>query len=94
MFAVGLICLPVYLFVSSQVFQSVGVTNADAVYVRQHCLYLALGAVGCSPLCGLYFILWLLVRSWVALLPYELSRVHEPYVSRDLLTLSLLVQWS
>ena len=64
LFAVGLICLPVYLFVSSQVFQSVGVTNADAVYVRQHCLYLVLGAVGCSQLYGLYFLLWLLVWSW------------------------------
>ena len=63
-FAVILICLPVYIFVSSQVFQHVGVTNADAVYVRQHCLYLVLGAVGCSPLYGLSFLLLLLVWSW------------------------------
>ena len=35
-----------------------------------------------------------LFRLGVALLPYELSRVHEPYVSRDLLTLPRLVQWS
>ena len=63
-FAVIPICLPVLIFVSSQVFQHVGVTNAGAVYVRQHCLYLVLGAVGCSPLCRLYFLLWLLVWSW------------------------------
>ena len=62
-FAVGLICLPVYLFVSSQVFQNVGMTNAGAVYIRQHRLYLVLGAVGCSPLYGLSFLLWLLVWS-------------------------------
>ena len=85
------ICLPVYIFVTSQVFQNVGVTNADAVYVRQHCPYLVLGAVGCSSLYGLSGFLF---RLGVALLPCELSRVHELYISRDLLTLPLLVQWS
>ena len=63
-FAVIPICLPVLILVSSQFFQHLGVTNADAVYVRQHCLYLVLGAVGCSPLYGLSFLLLLLVWSW------------------------------
>ena len=63
-FAVVPSCLPIYILVSTQVFQHVGVTNADAVYVRQHCLYLVLGAVGCSLLYGLPFLLWLLVWSW------------------------------
>ena len=63
-FAVIPICLPVLIFVSSQVFQHVGVTNADAVYVRQYCLYLVLGVVGCSPPYGLSLLLWPLVWSW------------------------------
>ena len=80
---------------SSKAFQNVGMTNADAVYVRQHCLLflslvrpVVLGSIAFLSFSGFLF------GFWVALLSCGLSRIRESYVSRDLLTLPLLVQWS
>ena len=44
------ICLPDYLLVSNQLFQSVGLNKADAVHARHHCLSVLLGMAGCSRL--------------------------------------------